>query len=147
MSLVRLYLYVPLINSHWKGNGMILIGLDQRNYSSPLPQVPPPSPIPLGVWIWEGHTPFRPWHPASHVWGLQTPKQNGIPVTKGRGRRSGEGQGHMLYPVKVSPCSVSTTSAFYRSLWSLGSSIPVSFIQNVHEFLCGFFVVFTWQFC
>lgn len=82
------------------------------------------------------------------MWGLPTPKQDGIPVTKGRGEaEQGRGQGHMLCPVKISPCSVSTTSVYFTGVYDLWvGAFQLSFIQNVHEFLCGFFVVFTWCF-
>ena len=126
---------------------MILIGLDQRTILIPSHKSRLLVPSPWVFGFGRGHTPSDHSILQAMCEAYRHPNKMGFLLPKGEGRRSGEGsRPHALSSEGLSLLWKHHFSIFYRSLWSLGSSIPVSFIQNVHEFLCGFFVVFTWCF-
>ena len=152
MSLVRLYLVSPLKNSHWKRKWNDFDWFRPKSHTYPLPQVPPPSPIPLGVRFstfrfGRGHTPSDHSILQAMCEAFRHPNKMGFLLPKGEGKRSREG-------VKAI-CSISEYlsllckhhfSIFYGSLWSLGRNIPALICSEYPWIsvwlLCGFYLMF-----
>ena len=135
-----------------KGNGMILIGLDQRAILIPSHRshLLVPSPWVLGFQRLDlgGDTPLQTIA-SSKPCVRPSDTQTKWDSCYQRERGSGAGKGSRPYAlsVNISPYSVSTTSVYFTGVYDLWvGTFQLSFVQNIHEFLCGFFVVFTWCF-
>lgn len=115
---------------------MILIGLDQRTILIPSHRSRLLVPSPWVFGFGRGHTPSDHGILQAMCEAYRHPNKMGFLLPKGEGRRSGEGQGHMLYPVKVSPCSVSTTSVYFTGVYDLWVAAFQSHLSKMSMNFC-----------